>query len=202
MKNLSLILNFVLLAAVAILFFLVLGNKKAVAHSATTLNGDSTVVEKMPIAYINIDSLLINYIFAKNANEELISKQESSTATLNSRARSLQNEMDEFNRKLENQAFLSRERAEQAQMAIMTKQQDLQKLEAQMAQQLMEQQQKMSEQLRDTIDNFLKSFNADGRYQMIISNTANDNVLFATEGYDITDEVVSELNKRFNKGKK
>ena len=110
--------------------------------------------------------------------------------------------MDEFNRKLENQAFLSRERAEEAQRNIVQKQQDLQKMEANLSQQLMEQQQKMSEQLRDTINAFLKVYNKDGKYQMIISNTANDNILYAGKGYDITSDVIEKLNARHTKGKK
>lgn len=202
MKNLSLILNGILLIAVIVLFALVLGKKNNGVVPTEAKKGDSTVVEKMPLAYINIDSLLLNYSFAKNANEVLISKQENSRATLNSRARQLQTEMDEFNRKLENQAFLSRERAEEAQRSIMQKQQDLQKMEANLSQQLMEQQQKMSEQLRDTINAFLKVYNKDGKYQMIISNTANDNILFAGKEYDITSDVIEKLNARHNKGKK
>ncbi len=202
MKNLSLILNGILLIAVIILFVLVLGKSNNGSIPAVVKKGDSLAIQKMPIAYINIDSLLLNYTFAKNANEALISKQESSRATLNSRARQLQTEMDEFNRKLENQAFLSRERAEDAQRNIMQKQQDLQKMEANLSQQLMEQQQKMSEQLRDTINAFLKVYNKDGKYQMIISNTSNDNILYAGEGYDITADVIKELNARHNKGKK
>lgn len=202
MKNLSLILNGILLIAVIILFVLVLGKKNDGTVSAVVKKGDSTLVEKMPLAYINIDSLLLNYTFAKNANETLISKQESSRATLNSRARQLQTEMDEFNRKLENQAFLSRERAEDAQRSIVQKQQDLQKMEANLSQQLMEQQQKMSEQLRDTINAFLKVYNKDGKYQMIISNTANDNILYAGKGYDITNDVIEKLNARHTKTKK
>lgn len=201
-KNLSLILNAILLIAVAILFFLVLGKKSAGDAPAVVKKGDSIVSQQLPLAYINIDSLLLNYTFAKNANEALISKQESSRATLNSRARQLQTEMDEFNRKLENQAFLSRERAEEAQRSIMQKQQDLQKMEANLSQQLLEQQQKMSEQLRDTINAFLKVYNKDGKYQMIISNTANDNILYAGKGYDITSDVIEKLNARHTKGKK
>ncbi len=202
MKNLSLILNGILLIAVIILFILVLGKKSAAEATNVVKEGDSLVVQKMPIAYVNIDSLLLNYTFAKNANEALISRQENSRATLNQKARQLQTEMDDFNRKLENQAFLSRERAEDAQRSIMQKQQDLQKMEANLTQQLMEQQQKMSEQLRDTVNAFLKDYNKSGKYQIILSNTGNDNVLFAGQGYDITTEVIKELNNRFTKTKK
>ena len=143
--------------------------------------------------------MLLNYTFSKDANEELIKKQEDSRLTLNVKARSLQNEMQEFQRKLENNAFLSRERAEQEHNRLLKKQQDLQELEQKLTEELLEQQQKMSEQLRDTVNVFLKEFNKDGRYQLIISNTANDNILYAQEGYDITNEIVEALNARCKK---
>ncbi len=199
MKNYSLIYNVILTIAVIILFFLVLSNKNTSSANHVSDSSDSTLVAKLPLAYINIDSLLLNYTFAKEANEDLMSKQETSKATLNSKARQLQSEMDEFNRKLENNAFLSRERAEQAQRSILQKQQDLQNMEGKLTQDLMESQLKMSEQLRDTIDAFLQSFNKDNKYQVILSNTANDNILFSAEGYDITEEVITELNKRYKK---
>lgn len=197
-KNLSLILNAILLIAVIILFILVLGNKQG-KHDAVVQKSDSTVVVNLPIAYVNLDSLLLNYTFAKNANEALISKQENSRATLNSRARALQTEMDEFNRKLENNAFLSRERAEDAQKSILKKQQELQQLEGNLSKQLMEQQEKMTSQLRDTISAFFKEYNKNGKYEMIISNTANDNILYSKETYDITNDVIKQLNARLKK---
>lgn len=198
-KNLSLIFNGILLIAVIVLFVLVLGNKQNNKGGVAIGKTDSVSAEYLPVAYVNIDSLLINYTFAKNANEALISKQEDSRATLNSRARSLQVEMDEFNRKLENNAFLSRERAEEAQRSILKKQQDLQQLEGNLSKQLLEQQEKMTNQLRDTIQAFFKEYNKDGKYELIISNTANDNVLFAKEIYDITSEVIEQLNTRVKK---
>ena len=198
-KNLSLVLNGILLVAVIILFILVLGNKSGKKVNEVAKKGDSAVVVNLPIAYVNIDSLLLNYTFAKNANEALISKQENSRATLNQRARVLQTEMDEFNRKLENNAFLSRERAEDAQKSILKKQQDLQQLEGNLTQQLMEQQEKMNRQLRDTINAFFKEYNKNGKYELIISNTANDNVLFSKKTYDITNDVIVQLNARVKK---
>ena len=199
MKNYLLVYNVILTIAVIVLFILVLGNKKNIASEDSLVANDSIEVAKLPIAYINIDSLLLNYTFAKEANENLMSKQENSKATLNSKARQLQNEMDEFNRKLENNAFLSRERAEQAQRSILQKQQDLQNMEGRLSQDLMESQLKVSEQLRDTIESFLQIFNKGGKYQIILSNTSNDNILFSTSDYDITEEVIVELNKRYKK---
>ena len=197
MKNLSLIFNAILAIAVVVLFVLVLGNK---ANNATkqSVQGKGFISKgKLPIAYINIDSLLLHYQFAKDANESLIKKQEDSRLTINTKARQLQVEMGEFQHKLENNAFLSRERAEQEQARLQKKQQDLQVLDGDLSKQLVQIQQKMSEQLRDTINSFMKSFNKDHKYEMIISNTSSDNILYADKSYDITAEVTKLLNERF-----
>ncbi|MBN2765796.1 MAG: OmpH family outer membrane protein [Paludibacteraceae bacterium] len=197
MKNLSLILNAVLAVAVIVLFVKVFSGNSTLPGVGSASSKDSASLSGMPIAYINVDSLLLNYTFAKEANESLIKKQEDSRLNINTRARQLQNEMSEFQRKLENNAFLSRERAEQEQNRLMKRQQELQELDGQLSQQLMQTQQKMSEELRDTINSFLKDYNKDGKYQLILSNTSSDNVLFATPGYDITNEVTKILNERF-----
>jgi outer membrane protein len=197
MKNLSLIINAILAIAVVILFWLVLGNSKNNPVAKQLITGKGTVTTgKLPIAYINVDSLLLNYQFAKDANESLTKRQEDSRLTINTRARQLQGEMAEFQKKLENNAFLSRERAEQEQLRLQRKQQELQELDRKLSQQLLQVQQKMSEELRDTINKFMKDYNRDNKYEMIISNTSNDNVLYASKCYDITQEVTKLLNER------
>lgn len=197
MKNLSLIFNAILAIAVVVLFVLVLGNKTTVATKQVTVGKEVITKGKLPIAYINIDSLLLHYQFAKEANESLIKKQEDSRLTINTKARQLQTEMSEFQRKLENNAFLSRERAEQEQARLQKKQQDLQVLDGDLSKQLVQIQQKMSEQLRDTINSFMKQYNKDQKYQLIISNTSSDNILYADKSYDITAEVTQLLNERY-----
>ena len=143
------------------------------------------------VAVIVLFVLVLNKKETKSSAEEVREKVQ-----INTQARKLQADMEEFQRKLENNAFLSRERAEQEQTRILQKQQELQNLDAKLTEELMVEQQNMSLQLRDTINNFLKEFNADGRYHMIISNTAGDNLLQANEEYNITAEVVAALNKR------
>lgn len=198
-SNLSLALNAVLLLAVIILFFLVLGKNGQCTDQTEAKQVGSSNLSSLPMAYVNIDSLLLNYTFAKQANEALTKKQEDSRLTINSRQRELQGEMIEFQKKLENNAFLSRERAEQEQARLQKKQQDLQMMADRLSQQIIDQQQKMSEQLRDTINSFMKQYNKDGKYQLILSNTSNDNVLYAGKKYDITSEVVKKLNERYKK---
>jgi outer membrane protein len=197
MKNLSLIINAVLAVAIVVLFVLVLSNKSNSATKQSATGKDQVISGKLPIAYVNIDSLLLHYQFAKDANESLIKKQEDSRATINSKAVQLKGEMDEFQRKLNNNAFLSRDRAEQEQARLQKKQQDLQELDGNLSKQLVQIQQKMSEQLRDTINAFMKEFNKEHKYQLIISNTSSDNILYAEKGYDITLEVTKALNERY-----
>jgi len=197
MKNVSIIINAIMAVAIVILFVLVLTNKSNPITKQLTTGKDVAISGKLPIAYINIDSLLLHYQFAKDANESLIKKQEDSRLTINTKARQLQVEMAEFQHKLENNAFLSRDRAEQEQTRLQKKQQDLQALDGDLSKQLVQIQQKMSEQLRDTINAFMKQFNKDHKYQIILSNTSSDNILYAEKGYDITAEVTKLLNERF-----
>ena len=195
MNKVQIVVNVVLVAAVAALFVIVLGGKKKCDTPAVALEN----TEAMPIAYLNVDSLLVNYTFAQEANEKLMKKQEDARLKLNTKARTLQNEMADFQRKLENNAFLSRERAEKEQQRLLNKQQELQELEAKLTEDIMIENQKLNMQLADTLTNFLKEFNADGRYHVILSNNAKDNVLMAAESYNITNEVINALNTRYGK---
>jgi len=197
MKNLSLLINGILAIAVIILFVLVIRIKSNSTIDQAVTSKNSTTYGKLPIAYINVDSLLMHYQFAKDANESLITKQEDSRATINSKANQFQMEVDEYKRKRENNAFLSLDRANQEASRLEKKKNDLQELNDNLSKQLMQIQQKMSEQLRDTINAFMKQYNKNKKYQLIISNTSSDNILYAEKSYDITAEVTKLLNDRY-----
>lgn len=194
MNKIQIVINVILVAAIAALFALFYGNKKDVVETVAV----STCSEVMPVAYLNVDSLLANYTFAQEASERLMSKQEDARVKMNTKLRTFQNEVADFQRKLENNAFMSRERAEKEQQRLAKKEQELQELEAKLTQDIMIENQKLNQQLADSLNNFLQIFNADGRYHVILSNSAKDNVLMANEQYDITNEVVNGLNARYS----
>lgn len=195
MNKLQIVINVVLVAAVAALFVIFYSDKKTAPSEVVVAESS----EVMPVAYLNVDSLLANYTFAQEASDKLMSKQEDARVKMNTKLRTFQNEVADFQRKLENNAFLSRERAEKEQQRLAKKEQELQELEAKLTQDIMLENQKLNLQLADSLTNFLQLFNADGRYHIILSNTAKDNVLMAGEQYDITDDVIEGLNARYTK---
>mgnify|MGYP003302308833 CR=1 FL=1 len=187
MNKIQIVINVILVAAVATLFGLHFAGKceKPAAEVAASSE--------------NMHSLLLNYTFAQDVNEKMMKKQEDARLKLNTKARTLQNEMADFQRKLENNAFLSRERAEKEQQRLIKKQQELQELEAKLTEEIMAETQKLNAQLADTLNNYIKEFNADGRYHMILTNTAQDNIIIAAEQYDVTNQVLEALNNRYKK---
>ena len=196
MKNINYIINGVLALAVVILFVLQFTGKKE-SGVTKTFTAEASASGLLPIAYVNVDSLLLNYNYSKDLNEIIIKKQENSRASVNQKLRSLQTEMQDFQRKVENNAFLTRERAEQEQARLMKKQQELQDFDNRLAQELVSEQQRLNEQLRDTLVSQLRVYNKDKGYQVILSNTMGDNILLAGDAYDITKEVIEYLNKNY-----
>lgn len=203
MKN-SYIISVVLALALIVLYILHFTSNKSASQNEKSIEkilNDSTVT--LPIAYVNVDSLLLNYNFAKDLNEALMRKEESSRATLNQKESQLRSAQQEFQRKYQNNAFLSQQRAEQEMQRIQKMAQDFEKMAQQLTNEFGIEQQKMNLQLSDTVRTQLRSYNAKKHYQLILSNTASDNILYADDKYDITNEVVEYLNRRYSSsGKK
>lgn len=193
------IVSGVLAVAIIILYILHFNPNSSVNGSRgsdlSQLLNDSTIT--LPIAYVNVDSLLINYNYAKDLNESLLRKEESTRATLNQRENQINSAAQDFERKLRNNAFLSQERAQQEQERILQMNQDYQQLAERLTQEFMLEQEKMNLQMEDTIKARMKEFNSDKRYEIIFSNRTTSTVLYADKKYDITQDVVAFLNNRY-----
>ncbi len=196
MKNLSIVLNVLLLIAVIVLYILHFsGNGKSTSNQG----GTATVNADAKIVYINMDTLLNNYTQSRELNEAFLKKLEANRTELNIKVKNFDREAAEFRNKVENNGFMTRERAEQAQMDLMIKQQNLQKLQQEMTENAQREQMEINRKLYDAITNFLTEYNKAKGFQLILSTTLGGNVLFAQEGFDITNEVVSQLNEQYAK---
>jgi outer membrane protein len=159
----------------------------AQAESATT---------ELKIAYIEVDSLMTQYNFAKDKSLELQKKSNNARNTLTQKGNQLQAAAANFQQKLQNNGFQSREQAAGVQAAIERQQRDLQELQARLESELASETTKFNDALRDSLSNFLKAYNKDKKYTMILSK-AGDNILMADKKYDITQDVINGLNKRY-----
>ena len=131
--------------------------------------GNSTSGVK--IAYVEVDSLMTQYDFAKDYSVTLQKKSNNARNTLTQKGNALQAAVNNFQQKIQNNGFQSRE-------------------------QLASETAKFNEALRDSLQNFLKDYNKDKNYDLILSK-AGDNILLAGKKFDITQDVINGLNKRY-----
>lgn len=150
----------------------------------------------LKIAYVEIDTLMSQYNFCKDYTILMNKKGENIRATLASKERALQANAAELQKKYESNQFTTKEQVEQAQMSLAKQQQDLQMLNERLMNDFAEEQAKYNNEMRDSIQAFLREYNKTKKFDYIISK-AGDNILMANSKYDITNEVVSGLNKRY-----
>jgi outer membrane protein len=153
-------------------------------------------VSGMKIAFVEVDSLMTQYSFAKDYSVTLQKKSNNARNTLTQKTSELQAAVNNFQQKLQNNGFTSREQAQSVQAGIERRQRDLQELQARLETELANETQKFNEALRDSLNNFLASYNKSKKYDLILSK-AGDNFLYANKKYDITQDVINGLNKRY-----
>ncbi len=154
------------------------------------------------IAFVQIDTLTSQYQKCKDLEEEFAKKRANAEATINAKGKNFSAQMQEFTRKYQSNQF-TQQQFEVEQARLQKLQQDLEGLQARLSNSLQEEYQKEFQALTDTIQSFTKSYAKAKGYDFILCKSSGiDNVLYANDSYDVTDEVVKALNKRYGKGGK
>ncbi|MBL7840123.1 MAG: OmpH family outer membrane protein [Cyclobacteriaceae bacterium] len=188
MKNLSLILNAVLLVAVGVLFYLHFSSSKpGVSHTSAPV-GDIT------IAYINSDSIVKRYTFMDDTKAVLEAKAKKLDADLNNRANSLRGEIAAYQR---NQSSMTIGQAQALEADLGKKQQNLQLYQQSLSQQLAEEEAKLNKELYDRITAFLKTYSEANNIQVVMKFDPTSDVLYGQSALDITKPVIDGLNEAY-----
>ena len=159
---------------------------------------DNTATGGLKIAYVEVDSIMTQYEFCKEFTLTLQKKSNNARNTLTQKGQQLQSAAQNFQQKLQNNGFTSREQAESQQAAIQRQQQSLQELQARLENELANETAQYNETLRDSLMNFLNAYNKDKKYDIILTKQG-DNILYAAKRFDITSDVINGLNKRYKK---
>lgn len=191
MKNLSLILNIVLLIAVGVLYYLHFSGSGA-AKSPDAASSEPLDVK---IAYISTDSILKNYDYAKEKQQQLEEKTDKLNQDYRNRIEGLQNDINSYQRNAGN-LTLSQARAVEEDLA--KKRQNLQLYEQSLSQHIMEEQNNLSKELYDRITSYLKEYGRNKGLQVVLKFDPSSDVLFAGDSLDVTSEVIAGLNKVYS----
>ena len=200
MKNLSLILNAVLIVAVGVLFYLHFSSSKSSDEGHISGGMALEQLTDMPIVYINIDSLLNNYSYFHDMQEEFADRQSEMEAELNLRSRQYETSALDYQNKVQ-KGLVTRRDAAELEQQLLQEQQSLLQLRDQLSMQLAEEEQVRNRRLINNIMEYLVEYNKDYNYQFIFSNSFGDNVLFANEQLDITSSVLEGLNEQYESEK-
>lgn len=197
MKNISYIINGVLAVAIIVLFVLFFTSKNSSqqGQAVTFTNSDSTSF--LPVAYVNVDSVLLNYNFAKDANERLMKKLSSTENSLAEKKRKLDIEQQEFSRKLQQNIFISEDRAQQEYNRINKLAADFETMAQRLQNEIATEQMQMTNQISDSIRSCIERYNKDVNYDIIFLNNGHDNIIIAKDKYDITNIILAKLNERY-----
>ena len=182
-------------SALAIAALMVSCNNQSPKMDDQPAAGD-TSASGLKIAYVEVDSLMTQYDFAKDYSVTLQKKSNNARNTLTTKGNALQAAVNNFQQKLNNNGFTSREQAASQQAAIERQQRDLQELQARLENELASETAKFNETLRDSLQNFLKDYNKDKHFSLILTKQG-DNILLADKRFDITNDVINGLNKRY-----
>jgi outer membrane protein len=166
--------------------------------------GDSTQ-QTAPVsdltAYVNLDSLTSKYDMYLDLRAEYEKKAARIQNDVTSRGRRLEKDVADFQNEIQ-KGLVTRSQAAQKEEELGTRQQSFMQFRENSARDLAEEEQVLLNRIHFSIVDFLKEFNSDHRYAMILSTTAGGPILNAHPALDITAEVVAQLNKRYAAGKK
>lgn len=161
--------------------------------SETTTNATTSSV-----AVVDIDTLADKCNYCKDGQKALEAKKNALTKQFNAKTQSLQNAVINFQKKAQAGQFTSQQEAQKQQAALQKQQQDLQVFQERIERDLAKAQQEYQDKLRKDLNTFLKEYNKDGRFKVIISKSG-DNFLYTDPSVDITNDVIEGLNKSYKK---
>jgi outer membrane protein len=208
-KNLSLILNGILIVAVAILFYLHFSSPK------TSTSTEGTTVEKAdstnslppvklpeirsvngPIAYINYDVLVDKYKYYKDLENQFEGFAKRKESELAKKEQSWMESVERYKQLGESMTPEARAQREQQ---LSEEQNNLLMLREQMRAEVAEKQANLNKDFLKKIDDYLKQLSKQKNYSYVFTYSKGGpaTIVFANDSLEITNQVIEGLNKGY-----
>lgn len=197
MKQIHYVIEAVLAVAIIILFIMM--PRSSASKAKTTNPKAEQVAATLPIAFVRMDSLASQYEYYRDINKQLAAEAEQNQRTLATKMTAMQKAAEDFQCRLRINAFTSEDAARAEQEKILKMQEEGQRLELSMTQNLANKQAEANDKMYRIVREQVSEMNKDGKYRYILTNVGLENLLYADSTLDITDDVVKFLNDHYRK---
>ena len=181
----------------------------------TSTNASSASAEKITqksektdnyskIAFVNTDSIVKRYAMATELTNDFNIKAEKSEKKFKAKTNSFQKKVADFQKKV-SKGLVTRTEAMNMQDKLKREEQDVMVYGRKMENALQEEQTVLMNKVSYSIKEYLKKFNEEHKYSLILNNNGmTTNVLASDPALNITEEVLKGLNEEYkaNKNKK
>ncbi|MBL7924585.1 MAG: OmpH family outer membrane protein [Bacteroidia bacterium] len=186
MKQVSLIINIILLFAVGFLYYKHYSQEEEVVIPVSGQAAASRIV------FVNSDSLMESYSLFKAMQDRMEKKRDSLDQLLTSRGNALEREIKDYQSKAEGMSAGERQLREES---LMRKQQALMEDRDNLLDKLKNEEAALTDTLHADLMNYLKVFNKGHQYDFILGYSRGGGILLASDSLDVTKQVLRGLNK-------
>ena len=168
--------------------------EKATGAEANTTTANNNINVK--VAYVDGDSLMNNYNFAKDVNEAMLRGQNKLDNAQRQKANELQRFYGEIDRKYKNNEYLSHESFNADQQKYQKMQGDAENYIANLQRSVQNELMMNTQQLNDSVNKFIAEYAKKNGYAIILRKEAT---WYIGNVDDITNDIIKGLNERYNK---
>ena len=201
MKNASLYLSIIALAAAAVLaVFMVKGNA---SDKNAEQDGIEAVAQKGAIVWFNMDTILSQYDMANDLRSVVETKVQGINQDVNKRGSRLEKDIAAFQEKID-KGLMTRSVAEVQSQKLQKQQADFQNYAAQKQQEINEEQSVMMNQIADAIKTFVDKYTEEQGFAMVLTTQGDilpAPVVAGSADLDITQAIIDGLNAEYVKEK-
>jgi outer membrane protein len=202
MKNVSLVLNVVLLIAVGILFYLHFSGRNTphtkIASSQKQAGATTAASDDFRIAYFEMDSINNNFVLIKDVKSELSREEEKINAELTRLQKAYNDRITHYQGQANN---MSQVESENANRDILQLQDKIRSTKQNMEQRYQDLYMRKMQDVKAKVEEYLKEYNKDKGYSYILAYEPGF-IFYRDSALNITSDLIAGLNEKYKIKKK
>ncbi|HET8886318.1 MAG TPA: OmpH family outer membrane protein [Salinimicrobium sp.] len=152
--------------------------------------------DKQKTAYVDTTKLIQDYQEMKDIEAEFEKKSTTLRQSLDSIGMGFQVEVQKYQSKM---AEMSQAERQQAEAELMQLQQQLQQQQQNRSGELRAESEVIVDSLISKVKKYVKEYGEENNYTYIFGSNETANIMYAEEGLDITEEILTKLNEAYKK---